>query len=185
MHSSDLQQQVIIGTREYGVGSVLFRRVVGERLGVNDTDMECLGAIYFKQLVTPSALAAYTGLSSGATTAMLDRLVSAGLIERRPNPRDRRSTLIAIVPDATRTVGPLFASVREAQHAILSGYTEAELELLLDFFQKSSVMWEQERAKLVQRHELLMQARNRLSELEAWCRKVGARLGLCVEPTAG
>ena len=71
---------------------VLFRNMVSERLGVNVTDMECLGLLYNKDLATPSELARYTGLGSGATTAMLDRLEKSGLIERRPNPDDRRGT---------------------------------------------------------------------------------------------
>jgi len=72
----------------------LFRHIVGEMLGVNATDMECLGVILFKGLTTPSELAQYTGLSSGATTAMLDRLEKSELIARHPNPKDRRSTHI-------------------------------------------------------------------------------------------
>lgn len=144
----ELKQQVIIGAREYGIGSVLFRHMVGEKLGVNVTDMECLGVIFLKGLATPSELGRYAGLSSGATTAMLDRLEKTGLIERRPNPNDRRSTLIAIVQARAAQIAPLFASLREAQDNILSSYSEAELEVLADFFRRSVVMWEEEREKL-------------------------------------
>ena len=146
-----LKQQVITGAREYGIGSVLFRHVVGEKLGVNVTDMECLGLIFLKGLATPSELAKLTGLSSGATTAMLDRLERSGLIERRPNPNDRRSTHIVIVQQTASKIGPLFASLREAQDKIVSSYSEAELELLADFFRRSVAMWEEEREKLIKR----------------------------------
>ncbi len=145
----DLKQQVILGAREYGIGSVLFRHVVGEMLGVNATDMECLGVIFFKGLATPSGLARYTGLSSGATTAMLDRLEKSKLIERRPNPKDRRSTLIVVVPETAEKIGPLFASLREAQDKIVSSYSEQELELLADFFSRSVTMWQEERETLL------------------------------------
>ena len=37
-------------------------------------------------------------LSSGGTTKRLDRLETAGLIERLPDPNDRRGTLIALSP---------------------------------------------------------------------------------------
>lgn len=144
----ELKQQVIIGAREYGIGSVLFRHIVGEKLGVNVTDMECLGLIFLKGLATPSELGRYAGLSSGATTAMLDRLEKTGLIERRPNPNDRRSTLIAIVQERAVQIAPLFASLREAQDTLLSSYSETELEVLADFFRRSVVMWEEERKKL-------------------------------------
>ena len=145
----ELVTRVIVGTREYGIGSVLFRHAVGEIIGVNVTDMECLGIIYFKGIVKPSQLSQYTGLSSGATTAMLDRLEKGGLIERRPNPQDRRG--VFIVPTKNQTtekVGVLFASVRKAQDAFVSGYSEKELELLADFFNQAVIMWKEEREKL-------------------------------------
>jgi DNA-binding MarR family transcriptional regulator len=160
----DLKQQVILGTREYGIGSVLFRHVIGERLGVNATDMECLGVIFFKGVATPSELAQYTGLSSGATTAMLDRLEKSELIARRPNPKDRRSTHIVMVKETAEKIAPWFVSLREAQDKIVSSYSEPELELLADFFTRSVTMWEEEREKLLKQKE-------------------GKRTGLPVKPT--
>src|SRR5712692_2615675 len=106
----DLKQQVIMGAREYGIGSVLFRHVVGEMLGVNATDMECLGVIFFKEVATPSELAQYTGLSSGATTAMLVRLERSELIARHPTPSDRRSTHIVLVKETAAILAPWFTS---------------------------------------------------------------------------
>lgn len=152
-NKAELEQQVIRGAREYGIGSVLFRHAIGGKLGVNVTDMECLGLIFLKGFATPSELGRYTGLSSGATTAMLDRLEKSGMIERRPNPDDRRSTLIAVNEQTAQKIAPLFASLRAAQDEIVSSYSEAELELLADFFQRSIVMWEQERQKLLKMME--------------------------------
>ena len=60
----DLKERVIMGAREYGIHMVLFRNMVGERLGVNVTDMECLGLLYNKGLATPFEFTRYTGLSS-------------------------------------------------------------------------------------------------------------------------
>ncbi len=147
-NKEQLKQQVIVGAREYGIGSVLFRHAIGEKLGVSVTDMECLGLIFLKGLVTPSEVARYTGLSSGATTALLDRLEKSGLIERRRNPNDRRSVHIVLVEHTARQIAPLFASLREAQDRLVSSYSESELELLADFFKRSVGMWEEERNKL-------------------------------------
>lgn len=143
-----LKQQVIRGAREYGIGSVLFRHAIGEKLGITVTDVECLGLIFLRGLATPSEVAKHTGLSSGATTALLNRLEKARLIERRPNPDDRRSSHIVLVAETAEQIAPMFASLREAQDKIVSSYTEAQLELLADFFQRSGVMWAEERDKL-------------------------------------
>lgn len=144
----DLVKQVIMGAREYGISTVLFRHIVGEKLGLNVTDMECLALIFFNGLTTPSELSRHTRLSSGATTAMLDRLEKSGLIERRPNPKDRRSLHIVIVKETAEKVAPLFASVRKTQDDLVSSYSEKELELLSNFFRKSTAMWDKEREKL-------------------------------------
>ena len=46
--------------------------------------------------LTPTELMQATMLSSGGTTKQLDRLAEAGLITRRPDPRDRRGTLVRL-----------------------------------------------------------------------------------------
>ena len=143
-----LRKRVTLAARQYGISTVLFRHVVGERLGVNVTDMECLGLLFHQGIASPSELTRHTGLTSGATTAMLDRLEKAGMIERRPNPDDRRGTLIALVPAGARKVGPFFDGVRTAQEALLDRYSENELLLLADFFERSIKLWEEGRRGL-------------------------------------
>ena len=145
---TELIDKVILGARQYGISSVLFRNLVGERLGVNVTDMECLGLLFHKGIASPTELARHTGLSSGATTAMLDRLEKSGLIERRPNPDDRRGTLIVLVKSGAERVGTWFSSVRQSQNEIVSSYSEEELQVISDFFERSTKMWGEEREKL-------------------------------------
>lgn len=145
---ADLVEKVILGARQYGISNVLFRNLIGEQLGVNVTDMECLGLLFHKGLATPSELARHTGLSSGATTAMLDRLERGGLIERRPNPDDRRGTLIVLDQAGAEKVGAWFSSARQAQSRLVSSYSTEELEVLSDFFERASKMWDEERQKL-------------------------------------
>ena len=87
-----LVNQVIAGARENSIGVVLFHQTVGRILGINVTDMKSLDIIAIRGFVNPSQLAEFTGLSTGSTTAMIDRLEKRGLIERRPNPGDRRGT---------------------------------------------------------------------------------------------
>jgi DNA-binding MarR family transcriptional regulator len=153
LRKNDLVKQVNMSAREYGISTVLFRHAVGDSLGVNVTDMECLALIFFKGLSTPSELARYTGLTSGATTTMLDRLEKAHLIERRPNPQDRRGTLIVLTNERTEEVGAIFASAREAIDKLTSSYSESELETIADYFRSLVMVWEEEREKLRQRNK--------------------------------
>jgi len=147
----DLVGRLNLAAREYGINTVLFRHAVGEMLGVNVTDMECLALIFFRGLATPSELARYTGLTSGATTAMLDRLEKARLIERRPNPQDRRGTLIVLTDERTDELSSLFASGRQAIARLNAGYAEKDLDVVAGYLTKLAALWEQERLKLQQR----------------------------------
>jgi DNA-binding MarR family transcriptional regulator len=46
--------------------------------------------------LNPTELMSATMLSSGGVTKRLDRLAEAGLVERRPDPDDRRGTLVRL-----------------------------------------------------------------------------------------
>ena len=144
----DLIIRTNMAAREYGIQMTLYRNMIFGKLGVNGTDMECLGFLLSKRISTPTELAKYTGLSSGATTAMLDRLEKGGFIERRPNPADRRGTLIVLAKSGAEKVAPWFAPVGEAQNELISNYSEKELQLISDFFEQYAKIWEQERVKL-------------------------------------
>lgn len=148
LSKKELERQVIMGAREYGISTTLFRNAVGDKLGVNATDMECLALLFFKGISTPTELSKYTGLSSGATTAMLDRLERANLILRRPNPNDRRGVLIEVQKTSVQTVGPMFAGARRAQDELVASYTREELAVIADFLKRFTDVWEQGRKNL-------------------------------------
>lgn len=144
-NNSSLKRQVAVANRENGISYTLFRNAVGKKLGLNGTDLEGLDLIFYKGATTPSELSRYTGLSSGSTTALIDRLEKAGLVKRQRNPNDRRGTLVVIDTQAVCDVGPLFTALRVAQNNLLDGYTSQELEILSDYFKRSAAMLEEER----------------------------------------
>lgn len=129
----DLERQVLMAAAEYGITAVLFRNAVGRKLGLNITDSECLSLLGIKGISTPTELARYTGLTTGSTTAMLDRLEKAGFITRRHNPNDRRGVLIEINREAAVTTASLVAGVQKAHKDLIASYSTAELELIVDF----------------------------------------------------
>ena len=143
-----LKIQALNAIRDYGVQLTMFRNDMAEWVGLNATDMECLRLLFLKGVSTPSELARHTGLTSGATTAMLDRLEKAGLIERRPNPDDRRGTLIFPAKSSAEKAASWFESARKAQDELISSYSEKELEIIADVFEQFTKLWEQEREKI-------------------------------------
>ncbi len=144
----DLTIRTNVAARGYGIQMTMYRNLIFGKLAVNATDMECLGYLLYKRVASPSELARYTGLTSGATTAMLDRLEKGGFIERRPNPDDRRGTLVGFAKAGAEKVAAWFAPVGKAQDAFISSYSDKELELIAGFFERYAKIWEQEREKL-------------------------------------
>jgi DNA-binding MarR family transcriptional regulator len=70
----------------------------------------------------PRDLARSSLITSGAMTSRLDRLERAGLIERRPDPGDRRGVLVQLTEQGERLA-------KESLHAVLAA-DEAFLEPL-------------------------------------------------------
>ena len=129
----DLEKQVFEAARDNGISSVLFRNAVASKLGLNISDRECLSFLAIKGTSTPTELARYTGLTSGSTTAMLDRLEKAEYITRKPNPNDRRGVLIEITGKWGEKAGPLVRGVQQAHTELISSYSDKELETIADF----------------------------------------------------
>ena len=144
---TDLKKRALMAVRDYGIQLTLLRNATNESAGLNATGMECLRLLFLKGIATPSELARHTGLTSGATTAMLDRLEKAGLIERRPNPDDRRGTLIAPAKSGAEKAASWFESARKASDELISSYSEKELEIISGAFERFTKIWEQERMK--------------------------------------
>jgi DNA-binding MarR family transcriptional regulator len=54
--------------------------------------------------LNPTELMRATMLSSGGMTKRLDRMAQAGLVERLPDPADRRGTLVRLTPKGKRLI---------------------------------------------------------------------------------
>ncbi|MFC7431590.1 MULTISPECIES: MarR family winged helix-turn-helix transcriptional regulator [unclassified Agrococcus] len=63
------------------------------------------------QRLSPSQLSRLLKVSTAAITKLVDRLVAAGRVERRPNPRDRRGVVLAPVGSAIEDVATAYGHV--------------------------------------------------------------------------
>ena len=79
-----------------------------------------------KNQLTPTSLMRSVMLSSGAMTNRLDRLEAAGLVERRPDPSDRRGTLVTLTAGGRTLVDAALEAGLEAQRNILEPLSEGE-----------------------------------------------------------
>ncbi|MER5350949.1 MarR family winged helix-turn-helix transcriptional regulator [Kitasatospora sp. NPDC002551] len=83
--------------------------------------------------ITPGRLGEELGLSSGAVTAMLDRLERAGHIRRTRDAADRRLVLVHYLPGAGRMAAEWFAPVARRTETVRAEFTPAELAAVARF----------------------------------------------------
>jgi DNA-binding MarR family transcriptional regulator len=76
--------------------------------------------------VNPTELMRSTMLSSGGMTKRLDRLAEAGLIERRPDPDDRRGTLVRLTRRGKTTIDAAIEMHVANEERLLRGLSTAE-----------------------------------------------------------
>src|SRR5262245_42858226 len=108
--------------RQMGALSAVISQVVAARFGLNTTDLECLDLIFLRRQATAGALSAATGLSSGATTALIDRLAAAGYVERLADPADRRRVQVRVKPAAVAPIAAVYAPMQKRMFALWSDY---------------------------------------------------------------
>jgi DNA-binding MarR family transcriptional regulator len=80
--------------------------------------------------LSPGALAASMMLSTGGTTARLDRLEKAGLIERAPSPADRRSVLVRLTSAGFDLIEQAVGAGLTAQQRLLAHMSPERLRQL-------------------------------------------------------
>ena len=76
--------------------------------------------------LSPTALARVAMISPAGMTNRLDRLEAAGLIERRPDPADRRGTLVQLTTLGRSTADRAVEDLVAAETAVFAGLSAAE-----------------------------------------------------------
>jgi DNA-binding MarR family transcriptional regulator len=128
---------VLAATRKLSGQAVLFTHAVAERLGLAPTDVECLEVLAAAGRLSAGELAEATGLTSGATTRMIDRLEQAGFVRRIPDPADRRRVLVEPMAARAAAVASYFEALGRANEGAIAGYDEAQLEVIEAYLEAS------------------------------------------------
>jgi DNA-binding MarR family transcriptional regulator len=82
--------------------------------------------------LSPGRLVAETQVTSGTMTNRVDRLVARGLVERRPDPADRRGVLVSLTASGRRTVDAALDELLVREREILGALDTVEATQLAD-----------------------------------------------------
>jgi DNA-binding MarR family transcriptional regulator len=117
--------------------------VIGEYLGLNRTDLRVVDFASRGEPVTAGELARQSGLSTGAVTAVIDRLEKAGWVRRLSDPNDRRRVLVEVPPEKLAETWEIYRPLKERGDALLKDASLEELVRMRDFMRASRAITEE------------------------------------------
>jgi DNA-binding MarR family transcriptional regulator len=127
--------------RQVGAQSVLMSDLVATRVGLCSTDLECLDLLYLAGVTTAGRLAAHTGLTTGATTAAIDRLERAGFVRRRRDAEDRRCVLVEVLPSSGRRILPYYEPLIAGMGRLNEQYDDRQLAMVVKYMSEALSVW--------------------------------------------
>ena len=145
---SPLREALHRASRQLTNQNGLYTDAVAARLGLNRTDLDCLSILHLTGSATAGELAEITGLTTGAITGVIDRLVHVGYAQREADPADRRRVIVRAVPGSGRPVGELFEPMHHAIERLYDRYSDEELAVLLDLNERLLPIMQEETARL-------------------------------------
>ncbi|MEU8460962.1 MarR family transcriptional regulator [Streptomyces sp. NPDC029003] len=125
---------------QYVALGLIGQQEVAQLLGLNVTDLTCLGHILGAG-DTPLAagdLAALTNLTTGAVTGVLNRLERAGYAHRQPDPADRRRVRVVADRAAAARVFAVYEPFYARLGALFDAYSPDEIAVIADWFGRAT-----------------------------------------------
>ncbi|MDN4610329.1 MarR family winged helix-turn-helix transcriptional regulator [Arthrobacter burdickii] len=134
------KDELLVLLRQFTIETDRYVEAASERDSLYRTDLQALGimmgAASAGLTVTPGLLREELNLSSPATTALVDRLDSAGHVTRRRSDVDRRQVHLEMTEKARATGAMLFAPLARHISGVFDQYSDEQLALLLDMMRK-------------------------------------------------
>ena len=120
----------------FATSSYLFQQAIAEQLGLHPTDFHCLHILDQEGALTAGKLATKLGLTSGATTAVIDRLSNAGYVKRTYSDKDRRSIIVSLHQANIAKMRILYKPIKKQVAMSLRKFSDSELQTISKFFKQ-------------------------------------------------
>lgn len=119
-----------ISTTGYALASA-FRELL-EPLGLEPKVFAVMASVANSEGVTQRAIAERMRVAPSRMVAFIDSLEERGLLERRPNPNDRRARALYLTPMGRELLGQAFALAERHERRLTSDLSDEERRQLLD-----------------------------------------------------
>ncbi|HEX8013348.1 MAG TPA: MarR family transcriptional regulator [Casimicrobiaceae bacterium] len=142
--------------QRHSIAVMLFHQAMTECLGIGPADHKCLDLLHERGAMTGSALAALTGLTTGAMTGVVGRLERAGYVDREADPHDGRKQILQPAAEGMRRMHVAFDPIRKDVTALLEHFDTRQLGAIAAFLSRST--------DLIYRHAALLRAETQRRE---------------------
>ena len=139
----------LLGKR-LSTATIMFHSAVADRMGVSVTDAKCRSILLQLGPMTAGDIAQRLGLTTGAVTGVIDRLVAAKLVRRVADPTDRRRVVVELLsnPRREREIEGLFEPMGSRISGLVAGYSDRDQAILAEFLTKACEVLEEETHRL-------------------------------------
>jgi DNA-binding MarR family transcriptional regulator len=120
--------------RAYVSAEIVAGQVIAQHLDLGATDFFCLNLIALEGSATAGEIASKIGLTTGATTRLIDRLEAAGFVERVRDDRDRRRVNVQAAPERRADTDAALLSIRQRMAEVFQAFDDDALRIIFEFF---------------------------------------------------
>lgn len=104
--------------------------------GVTASQSEALYGISENEGLSQSKLKDSLGISAASLSVLIDSLVAKQLVERRPDPKDPRKTMLYLTPASKAFIGEIATIKQDIYTALKESMSDAQLALLTEWLEE-------------------------------------------------
>jgi DNA-binding MarR family transcriptional regulator len=134
-----LEAELVEALRDNQIATEQMDETAGLAMGVtNANDRRCLDIIDQRGRLTAGQLAEEAGLTTGAITAVIDRLEERGYVRRVADPGDRRRVLVEVTEAERDAALRLYWPLKDMAAEWIGARSDDELRLLVEYHRVSA-----------------------------------------------
>jgi DNA-binding MarR family transcriptional regulator len=129
----ELQEALQREMPSYISAAVRYQIAIANQLEIAVTDIHAIGALLEFGPIGAGRLAELMGMTTGATTRLVDRLERGGYVTRQPDPEDRRRVVLQLVEHRVADIGRYYEPMAERWQQQVAGYSDDQMRFLVEF----------------------------------------------------
>ena len=147
----DAIDAILSATIDLAAARLAYGERVAQRLGLAPSDVDVLRRLAVEGSMTVGRIGEVTGLTTGATTRLVDRLEQSGFVRRVADPADRRRVVVEAAGDRASAVAAAFQPAEVAARSALEPLDDATLASFATYLDAAAAAYDTDGAAQVAR----------------------------------